>query len=520
VIFRAPEPSVVIPDVALTPFLLERAAPRGDTAALVDGLTGRVLTYRDWAEGVRRVATGLAARGFRKGDVFAIYSPNVLEYAIVFHAVSLLGGINTTISPLYTVGELSVQLRDSGARYLVTVPGCVEKAEQAARASGVTEVFVFGETGPGTPFASLFATKGAPPAVEIDPREDVVAIPYSSGTTGLPKGVMLTHYNLVANLLQSAAVFDVREGDVMLGVLPFFHIYGMTVIMNFALHVGATVVILQRFDLEQCLRVIQDYRVTFANVVPPIVLAFAKSPLVDQYDLSRLRGLFSGAAPLKENLAAAVSARLGCEVVQGYGMTETSPVTHSGRGGGRTSPASIGPPVPNTDVKIVDVATGAELGPREEGEICVRGPQVMKGYLNRPADTAAMIDEDGWLHTGDIGFADERGDFFIVDRLKELIKYKGMQIAPAELEAVLLGHALIADAAVIPIPDEEAGEVPKAFVVLKGDLTPADILAYVAARVAPYKKLRSVEIIDAIPKSPSGKILRRILADRQRASPS
>jgi acyl-CoA synthetase (AMP-forming)/AMP-acid ligase II len=519
-IFRAPEPSVVIPDVALTPFLLERAAPRGDTAALVDGLTGRVLTYWDWAEGVRRVATGLAARGFRKGDVFAIFSPNVLEYAIVFHAVSLLGGINTTISPLYTVGELSAQLRDSGARYLVTVPGCVDKAEQAARASGVTEVFVFGETGPGTPFASLVATKGAPPAVEIDPREDVVAIPYSSGTTGLPKGVMLTHHNLVANLLQSAAVFDVRGGDVMLGVLPFFHIYGMTVIMNFALHVGATVVILQRFDLEQCLRVIQDYRVTFANVVPPIVLAFAKSPLVDQYDLSRLRGLFSGAAPLKENLAAAVSARLGCEVVQGYGLTETSPVTHSGRGGGRTSPASIGPPVPNTEVKVVDPATGAELGPRAEGEICERGPQVMKGYLNRPADTAAMIDEDGWLHTGDIGFADERGDFFVVDRLKELIKYKGMQIAPAELEAVLLGHASIADAAVIPVPDEEAGEVPKAFVVLKGDLTPADILAYVAARVAPYKKLRSVEIIDAIPKSPSGKILRRILADRQGASPS
>ena len=512
-IFRAPEPPVDIPDVALTPFLLEGAAHRGDNAALVDGLTGRVLTYRDWAEGVRKVATGLAARGFRKGDVFAIYSPNVLEYAIVFHAVSLLGGINTTISPLYTVGELSAQLRDSGARYLVTVPGCVEKAEQAARASGVTEVFVFGETGRGTPFGSLFA-EGAPPAVEIDPREDVVAIPYSSGTTGLPKGVMLTHYNLVANLVQSAAVFDVHDGDVMLGVLPFFHIYGMTVIMNLALHVGATVVILQRFDLEQCLRVIQDYRVTFANVVPPIVLALGKSPLVDQYDLSCLRGLFSGAAPLKENLASAVSARLGCHVVQGYGMTETSPVTHSGRGGGRTRCASIGPPVPNTEAKVVDPATRAELGPREEGEICVRGPQVMKGYLNRPADTAAMIDEDGWLHTGDIGFADERGDFFVVDRLKELIKYKGMQIAPAELEAVLLGHALIADAAVIPVPDEEAGEVPKAFVVLKGDLTTAEILAYVAARVAPYKKLRSVEIIDAIPKSPSGKILRRILAER------
>jgi acyl-CoA synthetase (AMP-forming)/AMP-acid ligase II len=519
-IFRAPETPVVIPNVALTPFLLERAAQRGDKAALVDGLTGRVLTYLGWADGVRRVATGLAARGFRKGDVFAIYSPNVLEYAIVFHAVSLLGGINTTVSPLYTVGELSAQLRDSGARYLVTVPGCVEKAEQAASASGVREVFVFGETGPGTPFGSLFAAEGAPPAVQIDPREDVVAIPYSSGTTGLPKGVMLTHYNLVANLVQSAGILGPREDDIMLGVLPFFHIYGLIVIMNLALHVGATVVIMQRFDLEKCLQVMQQYRVTFANVVPPIVLAFAKSPLVGQYDLACLRTLFSGAAPLKESLAEAVRARLGCEVLQGYGLTETSPVTHSARAGGRTSSASVGPPILNTEVKIVDIVSHAELGPNQEGEICVRGPQVMKGYLNRPADTSAMIDADGWLHTGDIGFADEQSCFFIVDRLKELIKYKGMQIAPAELEAVLLGHPSIADAAVIPVPDEEAGEVPKAFVVLKGDLTPADILAYVAAQVAPYKKIRSVEIIDAIPKSPSGKILRRILAARQRDSPS
>ena len=306
---------------------------------------------------------------------------------------------------------------------------------------------------------------------------------------------MLTHYNLVANILQMVGPFGLREDDIMLGVLPFFHIYGMTVIMNLALHVGATVVTMPRFDLEQCLQILEKYRVTVANVVPPMVLAFAKSPLVDKYDLSRLRTVFSGAAPLKEDLAEAARTRLGCSVVQGYGLTETSPVTHAARASGdRISLASIGPPVPNTEVKVVDVVSQAELGPNEEGEICVRGPQVMKGYLNRPDATAAMIDVDGWLHTGDIGFADERGCFFIVDRLKELIKYKGMQIAPAELEAVLLGHPTIADAAVIPLADEEAGQVPKAFVVLKGELTPADILEYVAARVAPYKKLRSVEV--------------------------
>jgi acyl-CoA synthetase (AMP-forming)/AMP-acid ligase II len=518
-IFRAPGPPVAVPEVALTPFLLERADERGGKPAFVDGTSGRTLTYHGWADGVRRVATGLAARGFRKRDVFAIYSPNVPEYAIAFHAVSLLGGTNTTISPLYTVTELSAQLKNSGARYLVTVPPCAEKAEQAARESGVSEVFVFGETERGTPFGSLLAAECHPPVVLIDPREDVVVIPYSSGTTGLPKGVMLTHYNLVANILQTAGVLGLREDDVMLGVLPFFHIYGMTVIMNLALHVGATVVTMPRFDLEQCLQILQQYRVTFANVVPPMVLAFAKSPLVDKYDLSSLRTVFSGAAPLKESLAEEASTRLGCHVVQGYGMTETSPVTHATRvDGDRISCASIGPPVPNTEVKVVDVVSHAELESNEEGEICVRGPQVMRGYFNRPDATTAMIDRDGWLHTGDIGFADERGCFFIVDRLKELIKYKGMQIAPAELEAVLLGHPSIADAAVVPLADEEAGQVPKAFVVLKSELAPAEILEYVAARVAPYKKLRSVEVTDHIPKSPSGKILRRILVERERST--
>ena len=298
----------------------------------------------------------------------------------------------------------------------------------------------------------------------------------------------------------------------MLGMLPFFHIYGMVVIMNLALHAGATVVTMARFEIEQFLEVLQKYRVTFAPIVPPVVLALAKHPLVENYKLTSLRILFSGAAPLRANVAAAAGARLGCKVFQGYGLTETSPVTHGMRVGSHANkPASIGPPVPNTEVRVVNVETGADCGPNEEGEIWVRGPQVMKGYLNQPEATAATIDRDGWLHTGDIGYADDDGSFFIVDRLKELIKYKGMQIAPAELEAVLLGHPGIADAAVIPLADDEAGQVPKAFVVPRGDITPADIMTYVAERVAPYKKLRSVEMIDQIPKSPSGKILRRVL---------
>jgi acyl-CoA synthetase (AMP-forming)/AMP-acid ligase II len=516
-IFRAPEPSISIPEVPLTPFLLESAAARGDQTAFIEGPTGRRLSYAGWAEAVRRTAAGLDARGFGKGDVFAIYSPNLPEYAVAFHAVSLLGGVNTTINPLYTTAELAQQLQDCRARYLVTVPPCLEKAQEAAREAGVSEVFVFGEAPGAVPFSAL-AGDGEVPVVAIDPRRDLVVLPYSSGTTGLPKGVMLTHYNLVANLLQTASILSAGPQDTILGVLPFFHIYGMVVIMNLGLHVGATIVTMPRFDLEQFLETLHKYKITFANVVPPIVLALAKHPLVDKYDLRGLRTVFSGAAPLSEGVAGLASARIGCEVIQGYGLTETSPVTHATRAGAEgRKVAGIGPPIPNTESKVVDLATGAALGPDQEGEICIRGPQVMSGYLNRPDATAAMIDADGWLHTGDIGYADAEGCFFVVDRVKELIKYKGLQIAPAELEAVLLSHPAVSDAAVIPVDDEEAGQVPKAFVVLKAEASPDQIMGFVAERVAPYKKLRAVEVTDAIPKSPSGKILRRVLVDRERA---
>ena len=516
-IFCAPEPPLSFPEVALTPFLLERAESRGAKLAFIEGPTGRTLTYAEWVRSVRTVASSLSRLGFGKGDVLALYSPNLPEYAVMFHAVSLVGGINTTINPISTAEELATQLKDSGARYLITIPACLERAQQAAREAGVQTVFVFGDAEGATPFASLLIGGGSPPPTTIDPRHDLVALPYSSGTTGLPKGVMLTHYNLVANIIQTTSALEIGESDSMLGVLPFFHIYGMVVIMNVALHAGATVVTMPRFDLEQCLEILQKYQITFAPLVPPIVLALAKNPIVEKYDLSHIRTVFCGAAPLRENVSLAASARLGCPVIQGYGLTETSPVTHATRRSDpRVKPESIGPPVPNTEAKVVDVTTGTELDVKQEGDICVRGPQVMKGYLNRPDATSAMIDADGWLHTGDIGYADEDGWFFIVDRLKELIKYKGMQVAPAELEAVLLGHPAVADAAVIPLPDDEAGQVPMAFIVPKGDAVGEHIMAYVAERVAPYKKIRSVEFINQIPKSASGKILRRVLIERVR----
>jgi acyl-CoA synthetase (AMP-forming)/AMP-acid ligase II len=504
--------------------VLGRAGELGDKPALIDGPTGRTITYAELASAVRMVAAGLSERGFSKGDVFAHYAPNLPEYAVAFHGVATAGGINTTANPLLTADELAKQLADCGARLLVTVPELLAKATVAAERAGVEEIFVYGEAPGATPFASLTRPDAELPTVELDPATDLVALPYSSGTTGLPKGVMLTHRNLVANVCQcthpgvSPKTEEEFRRERAIAVLPFFHIYGLLVIMNIPLYRGATLVTLPRFELSGFLRVIQDYRITRAWVVPPIVLALAKHPLVDQFDLSSLEFMNSGAAPLSAELEVACGKRLGCNMQQGYGLTETSPVTHAvtDKLAGKM-PGAIGPAVPNTECRIVDVTSGEDAEQGADGELYIRGPQVMKGYLNNPEATAHCIDPDGWFHTGDVACVDADGSLRIVDRIKELIKYKGYQVAPAELEALLLTHPAITDAAVIPLPDEEAGEVPKAFVVTTGELTPEQVSQFVAERVAPYKKVRAVEIIDEIPKSPSGKILRRVLVERSTA---
>jgi acyl-CoA synthetase (AMP-forming)/AMP-acid ligase II len=517
-VIRSPQPEVTIPDVPLTPFVLGRAAKMGDRAALIDGPSGRTISHAQLADSVTRVGSGLAARGFGKGDVFALFCPNVPEFVVAFHAVASIGGIVTTINSLYTADEAALQLKDSGARFLLTVPPFMDRAADAAGRAGIEEVFVLGEADGATPFADLALGEANPPEVAIDPREDLVCLPYSSGTTGFPKGVMLTHRNLVANLRQFESLHHVTEADRLIAVLPFFHIYGLEVIMNAGLYKGATIVTMPKFDLEPFLQVMQDHAITRAYLVPPIVLALAKHPLVDGFDLSSLRVIMSGAAPLDAALAQACGERVGCEVFQGYGLTETSPVTHvtPDDDPAKNKPGSIGPLLPNTEARVVGVETGEDVGPNEDGEIWISGPQVMKGYLNDTEATAATIDADGWLHTGDIGHVDEDGYFVIVDRLKELIKFKGYQVPPAELEAILVGHPAITDAAVVPSPDPEAGEVPKAFVVLGEAVSPEEIMAYVADRVAPHKKIRAVEVVDEVPKSPSGKILRRVLVERER----
>lgn len=506
-------PEVEIPSGPITPFVLQRAVELADHPAMVDGPTGRTYTYAQLADGTKRVAGALSAMGIGPGAVVGILLPNIPEYFMLFHGPAVLGATVTTINPTYGAEEVAFQLRDSGASMLVTIPMFIDTAEKAIEGTAVTRIIVVGETTDHTPFADLMAAAPFEDHADVDPAEDVVVLPYSSGTTGLPKGVMLTHRNLAANLVQTLHVMQVEPGqERVIAVLPFFHIYGMQVLMNNVVFRGGTVVTMPRFDLAEFLRILQDHAITIAYLVPPIVLALAKHPMVDEYDLSSLRLIFSGAAPLSGELADAVKVRLGIDVVQGYGLTESSPVTHS-TPEGIYNPSSVGKAISNTETRIVDPTTGEDAATGSDGEIWVRGPQVMKGYLNNPEATALTIDEEGWLHTGDIGHLDDEGFLYIVDRLKELIKYKGFQVAPAELEGLLLTHPSIVDAAVIGVPDEEAGEIPKAFVVATpgSALTAEEVMGYVAEHVASYKKVRVVEFLEAIPKSASGKILRREL---------
>ncbi|QAY72851.1 4-coumarate--CoA ligase family protein [Agromyces protaetiae] len=523
-------PDVEIPDVSVYDFLFgDLDEARLDTVAIIDGTTGAETTYRTLIAHIDLFAGALAARGIGVGDVVAVLCPNVPAFATVFHGILRAGATATTINSLYTPEEIGKQLTDAGARWLVTVSPLLPGASAAAAALGIPDEQVIVLDGAeGHPSLAQLLGEGNPaPDVSFDPATHLAVLPYSSGTTGLPKGVMLTHRNLVANVTQSRAVIGLAEGDRVLAVLPFFHIYGMTVLLNFALRQHAVLVTMPRFDLADFLRVVSVHRTTWVFIAPPIAVALAKHPLVDEYDLSSIKVVFSGAAPLDAALADHVAARLGCAVRQGYGMTETSPVTH-------VIPlerddldrSSIGVLLPSTEARVVDPETGvdhvpgADGEPSEPGELWIRGPQVMAGYLNKPEATADMLDADGWLHTGDIATVTGEGVFRIVDRLKELIKYKGYQVAPAVLEAVLLGHDAIADAAVIGVLDDDAQEVPKAFVVPQpgATLSEDDVIAHVAAHVAPHEKVRVVEFVEQIPKSSSGKILRKDLRARERAA--
>ncbi|WP_433620858.1 AMP-binding protein [Nocardia sp. CA-120079] len=530
--FASPFPDVDIPDQTVYDYLFAAITESElDRSALIDGTSGAVTTYRTLLDQINGVARALVARGLDVGDVVGLHSPNNPAFASVFHGILRAGATATTINALYTAEEIAKQLTDSGTKFLFTVSALLPQAEDAANRAGipVDRLIVIDEARDHLSLPLLLAEDAPELEVSVDPATHIAVLPYSSGTTGKPKGVILTHRNLVANIAQMESRLGITSDDAILAVLPFFHIYGLTILLNIALKLRARLVTMAKFELNEFLGIVHEHRLTYLFVAPPVAVALAKHPAVEQYDLSSVHTVFSGAAPLDEELGKSVAKRLDVRVRQGYGMSELSPASHAIPFDREDIPlSSVGLPVANTVNKLVDPDTGEEIDPpaagmSAPGELWVKGPNVMAGYLNNPDATAETVDDEGFLHTGDIATVDSRGAVYIVDRLKELIKYKGYQVPPAELEALLLTNPKIADSAVIGVIDADSGEeIPKAFVVRQpeADLTADEVIEFVAGQVAPHKKVRAVEFIDAIPKSASGKILRKDLRAPATAEPN
>ncbi|PKU78981.1 4-coumarate--CoA ligase [Dendrobium catenatum] len=522
-IFRSKLPSISIPDdLPLHDYCFEKLPEISDRPCLIDGATGSILSYSDVHLLSRRAAAGLHRLGIQQGDVIMIFLPNSPAFAFAFLGASFLGAISTTANPFYTASEVHKQAKASAAKLVITESSHVHKVQDLG-----IDIIVIDEPVPAgcRSFSELLsADENEIPKVDIKP-DDVVALPYSSGTTGLPKGVMLTHRSLVTSVAQQVDGENpnlyFHKEDVLLCVLPLFHIYSLNSVLLCGLRAGSAIVIMKKFDLVKLMELVEKYRVTVAPFVPPIVVEMAKSEAVDSYDLSSVRMVMSGAAPMGKELQDTLTAKLpNAKLGQGYGMTEAGPVLSMCLAFAKEpfsyKSGSCGTVVRNAELKIIDPETGASLFRNQPGEICIRGKQIMKGYLNDPEATESTIDAEGWLHTGDVGYVDDDDEIYIVDRLKELIKYKGFQVAPAELEALLIAHPKIAGAAVVPLKDDLCGELPIAFVVLSNgnEITEDEIKQYVSKQVVFYKRIQRVFFIEAIPKSPSGKILRKDLRAR------
>lgn len=498
-----------IPSVTLPQFIRERARQHPDDVALVDAASGRSITYGALDHLTGHCAAGLAAQGFKPGDILIIFAPNSPEWPIAALGAMAAGGVVCGVNPMYLAADLAHQMRDSGARFVLTIPPLLVTVREAAAQTGCKTVMVFGEAAGVLSFATLLACQYPEPVLPQDP-DALAALPCSSGTTGLPKGVMLTHRMLVSNIMQMLQVLPIPADSVTLAFLPMFHIFGFTFVTMAGLAAGTRLVTVPRFEPESFLNALATYRVSRLGVVPPVIQFLAANPMLDSYDLSCLDHIICGAAPLAYALEDKVSQRLKRTVVQAFGMTEASGAvtfTHPDR----KRMGSSGQLVPGTQGRVIDPATGADVARGAQGEIWFRGPQQFIGYLNQPAATAETITPDGWVRTGDLGYFDADGYLFITDRLKELIKVKGFQVAPAELEGLLLTHPSVADVAVISRPDERSGELPVAYIVPRGTLDAQEIKVWLAERVVAYKQLADVVQCEIIPKTSSGKILRRML---------
>jgi len=514
-ILRSPVPDMELPNIPFHEYVFNKCDKFKGNIAMEEYLTGRSITYADVKNCSLRVAGKLHSLGFRKGDVILTHSVNCIDKTLLLFACYTLGVIVSPANPTFTPEELLIQIKDCGAKCVVTHAAVQPVMTKALKLGNMDNIqkFVFGDAPGYQSFTTLLSGDSLPvPDVTFDPVEDILLLPYSSGTTGLPKGVMLTHRNILSALVLSGpSGLATHEDQVIMALLPMYHISGLYVFQNILLG-GAKAVVLPNFDPETYLKSIQEKRITFLGMVPPLIVFTAKHPLVDAYDISSVDTVFVGAAPLGADVTNTFRERLPHVHTfnQLYGMTETSPVTNVDIS---QTPGCAGHMIANTLGKIVDYDTGRALGAGEAGEVWLKGPQVMKGYHNNKHATENTM-EDGWIKTGDIGLYDESGKLFVTDRLKELIKYKGSQVAPAELESLLLSNPHVQDCAVIGRPDERAGELPTAFLVLKPgvQVTETDIQDYVAERVAKAKRLSGgVRFIKEVPKNASGKILRRVL---------
>ena len=523
--------------------MLDKSAEKHPEATVII-FQDKSMTYKELKDQVDRFATALQKMGVEREDKIALFLPNIPQFVISYYGALKAGAIVTAISPLYKEREVENQINDSGAETLVVLDLLYPAVEKVKDETGLKRIVVtgFGEYLPTVKriLGSLLGKipthkvdmgegmhlfqdllKGYPPTpapIEVNPKEDLALLQYTGGTTGLPKGAMLTHYNLVSNAYMCNAWLKAEEGkEVQVNVLPLSHIYGMTVTMNNAIASAGAMILIPRFDAKEVLGSIQKYKASVFGGVPTLYGALITQPDISSYDLSSIKFCISGASPLPPEVQNKFMELTGGVLVEGYGLTEASPVTHANPLDPTLETVkigSIGLTWPDTEAKIMHEASGVELPVDMVGELAIRGPQVMKGYWNDPEETAAVL-KDGWLYTGDYAKQDEDGYFYIVDRKKDLIKYKGYSVFPREVEDVIYEHPAVKVAAVVGVPDKESGEMPKAFIVLKdgAEATEEELIEFIRERVAPYKRIRAVEFRDELPMTLVGKVLKKDLRE-------
>ncbi|MDW7738723.1 MAG: long-chain fatty acid--CoA ligase [Bacillota bacterium] len=518
------------PETSLYDYFIQSTVDYPDLIALV--FFGNEVTYKEVHEKIERTAAALVKMGVEKGDRVALMLPNCPEYVYAFYGCMKVGAVVVQVNPLYTPSEVEFILKDSGSKVFIGADAVFHSFSAVRHKVHIEHVIatrllwtdIEGEV---TWFdIMLAANEPEGSVVPIDPREDLAVFQYTGGTTGFPKAAMLTHYNLTCNVVQIKEWLkewiDRKYGKGVkqyfgIAILPFFHSYGMTCVMNVGLTLPAGQVLVPRFDIDALLELIKQYKPALLPAVPTVYIALANHPDAEKYNLDAIEICNSGAAPMPVDIMARFEERTGSKMLEGYGLSEASPVTHCNPLIGKRKPGSVGMPYPDTDCRLVDIETGTkEVGMGEEGELVIKGPQVMKGYWNRPEETVDSL-RDGWLYTGDIARMDEDGYFYIVDRKKDMIITGGYNVYPREVDEVLFENPKIAEAVSVGLPDDYLGEVIKAYVVLhdEEEATEEEIIEFCRQKLAKFKVPRSVEFRSELPKSAIGKILRRSLVEEE-----